>query len=176
MNSRIRVDARVAAVRRFNRFYTRQIGVLSRGFLGTEFSLAEGRVLYELAHRQQPTAAAVGAELGLDPGYLSRILRSFKKARLIRTRSSTSDARETLLSLTPRGRKAIAALDARSNKEVTARLKSVPETSKRSLVGAMGTIEQILAPTTVQKEPYILRAPQVGDMGWVAHRQGILYS
>jgi DNA-binding MarR family transcriptional regulator/GNAT superfamily N-acetyltransferase len=176
MTSARPIDSRVAAVRQFNRFYTRQIGILSRSFLGSKFSLAEGRVLYELRHRDQPMAAAVGAELGLDPGYLSRILRRFKKDRLIQTRRSPKDARQTLLSLTARGRNAIATLDTRSNKEVSARLQGIPETERQRLVGAMSTIEQILAPTTAQNESYILRPHQVGDMGWVAHRQGLLYA
>src|ERR1700689_4091157 len=101
---------RVEAIRCFNRFYTRKIGVLQEGFLGSAFSLTQGRVLYELAHREGPTATAVGAELGLDAGYLSRILRGFKKAGLINAERSSADGRETLLSLTARGRKAIATL------------------------------------------------------------------
>jgi DNA-binding MarR family transcriptional regulator/GNAT superfamily N-acetyltransferase len=171
-----RIDRRIAAVRQFNRFYTRQIGVLTENFLGSKFSLAEGRVLYELKHRDRPTAAVVGTELGLDPGYLSRILRTFKKSRLIQTRRSPKDARATLLSLSARGRNAIATLDARANKEVASRLQSVPETERQRLVAAMGMIEQILAPSSAQNEPYILRPHRVGDMGWVAHRQGLLYA
>src|SRR5580693_1367612 len=104
---------RVEAIRRFNRFYTRKIGVLQEGFLGSAFSLTQGRVLYELAHHEKPTAKAVGAELGLDAGYLSRILRGFKKAGLINAKRSSADGREALLSLTVRGRKAIATLDRR---------------------------------------------------------------
>lgn len=181
MNSNPRKEKRIAAVRRFNRFYTREIGVLKDGFLGTPYSLTEGRVLYELAHRKNPsgktTASAVCAALGLDPGYLSRIMRSFRKSRLIRTERSSSDGRETLLSLTPRGRQAIAQLDSRSSKEVAARLRSIPEPEKARLVAAMHTIEHLLAPEpTAQKEPYILRPPQGGDMGWITYRQGLLYA
>ncbi|MGA8024636.1 MAG: helix-turn-helix domain-containing GNAT family N-acetyltransferase [Candidatus Acidiferrales bacterium] len=181
MNSDPRKENRVAAVRRFNRFYTREIGVLKDGYLGTPYSLTEGRVLYELAHRKNPTdkatASAVCAALDLDPGYLSRIVRSFRKSRLIRTDRSPSDGRETLLSLTPRGRQAIAQLNIRSNKEVAARLRPIPESEKSRLVTAMHTIEHLLAPeSAAQKEPYILRSPQLGDMGWIAHRQGLLYA
>jgi DNA-binding MarR family transcriptional regulator/ribosomal protein S18 acetylase RimI-like enzyme len=177
-----RGDSRVAAIRRFNRFYTRQIGVLNEAFLGTPYSLTEGRVLYELAHHEFPaataTATAVGAALDLDPGYLSRIVRAFKKSRLIRTQRSPKDLRETLLSLTPRGLQAIASLNARSNKEVAARLRSVPDSEQARLVAAMHTIEAILGPppSAAQKEPYLLRPHQVGDMGWIAHRQGLLYA
>lgn len=172
-------ENRVAAVRRFNRFYTREIGVLREAYLGSPFSLTEGRVLYELAHHQQPaTASAVCAALDLDPGYLSRIVRSFRKSRLLRTQSSPSDGRETLLSLTPRGRQAIASLNARSNKEVAARLRPIPESEKSRLVSAMHTIESLLAPpaSAAQNEPYLLRPHQVGDMGWITHRQGLLYA
>jgi DNA-binding MarR family transcriptional regulator/GNAT superfamily N-acetyltransferase len=181
MNANLQQENNVSAVRRFNRFYTREIGVLKDGYLGTPYSLTEGRVLYELAHRKNPadkaTASAVCAALDLDPGYLSRIVRSFRKARLIRTERSPSDGRETLLSLTPLGRQAIAQLDARSNKEVAARLRPIPESEQSRLVGAMYTIEQLLAPEpAAHKEPYILRPPQVGDMGWIAHRQGLLYA
>jgi DNA-binding MarR family transcriptional regulator/GNAT superfamily N-acetyltransferase len=167
--------ARVEAIRRFNRFYTRKIGVLQEGFLGSAFSLTQGRVLYEIAHREKPTAAAVGAELGLDAGYLSRILRGFKKQRLICAERSEADGRETLLSLTARGRKTIATLDQRSNADVTARLRGVPDGEQRRLVAAMNEIESVLALRIVESEPYILRPHQPGDMGWVVSRQGLLY-
>lgn len=167
---------RVEAIRRFNRFYTRKIGVLQEGFLGSPFSLTQGRVLYELAHREKPTATAVGAELGLDGGYLSRILRGFKKAGLIRAERSDTDARETLLSLTSRGRKAIATLDRLSNEDVTARLRSVAEADQQRLVAAMDSIESVLLPRASESEPYVLRPHQPGDMGWVVSRQGLLYA
>jgi DNA-binding MarR family transcriptional regulator/N-acetylglutamate synthase-like GNAT family acetyltransferase len=176
MNVKPRTDPRIATIRSFNRFYTRQIGVLNESYLGSPYSLTEGRVLYELAHGKRLTAAAVCAALDLDPGYLSRILRTFRKARLIRAERSAADRRETLLSLTPRGRKAIASLNARSNRQVAARLQSVPESGKGRLVAAMNTIEELLAPDAAQKEPYILRPHQVGDMGWIVHRQGALYT
>jgi DNA-binding MarR family transcriptional regulator/GNAT superfamily N-acetyltransferase len=167
---------RVEAIRRFNRFYTRQIGVLQEGFLRSAFSLTQGRVLYELAHREKPTATAVGAELGLDAGYLSRILRGFKKDGLIHAEQSAADGRETLLSLTARGRKAIATLDQRSNEAVTARLRGVSETDQQRLLAAMDQIESVLASRAVESEPYILRPHQPGDMGWVISRQALLYA
>lgn len=174
--SRADAKGRVEAVRRFNRFYTRKIGVLQESFLGSAFSLTQGRVLYELAHREKPTATALGAELGLDSGYLSRILRGFKKARLINAERSSADGRETLLSLTARGRKTIATLDQRSNEDVTARLRGVSQGEQRRLVAAMNEIESVLARRTVASEPYILRPHQPGDMGWVVGRQGLLYA
>jgi DNA-binding MarR family transcriptional regulator/N-acetylglutamate synthase-like GNAT family acetyltransferase len=169
-------NAHVEAIRRFNRFYTRKIGVLQEGFLGSAFSLTQGRVLYELAHRENLTAAAVGLELGLDPGYLSRILRGFQKDDLIRAERSDVDRRETLLSLTARGRKALATLDRRSNEDVMARLHSVSQAEQRQLVTAMHTIESVLAPRARESEPYVLRPHQPGDMGWVVGRQGLLYA
>jgi DNA-binding MarR family transcriptional regulator/N-acetylglutamate synthase-like GNAT family acetyltransferase len=168
--------ARVDAIRRFNRFYTRKIGLLQEDFLGSEFSLTQCRVLYEIAHRRNPTATAVGAELGLDAGYVSRVLRGFKKAGLVRAQPSATDGRETLLSLTSRGRKAIATLDRRSNEDVTARLRDVSEPDQHRLLQAMHQIESVLAPATPEKEPYILRSHQPGDMGWVVSRQGLLYA
>jgi DNA-binding MarR family transcriptional regulator/GNAT superfamily N-acetyltransferase len=174
--SRADAEGRVQAIRRFNRFYTRKIGVLQEGLLGSAFSLTQGRVLYELAHREKPTATAVGSELGLDVGYLSRILRAFKKAGLINAERSVADGRETLLSLTARGRGAIATLDRRSNEDVAARLRGVSEGEQRRLVAAMNEIESVLAPGAVASEPYILRPHQPGDMGWVVGRQGMLYA
>jgi len=167
---------RVEAIRRFNSFYTRKIGVLQEGFLGSAYSLAQGRVLYELAHREKPTAAVVGAELDLDAGYVSRILRGFKKDGLIRAERSQADGRETLLSLTARGRTVIAMLDRRSNEDVSARLRGVSEADQRRLVAAMAEVESVLAPRAVESEPYILRPHQPGDMGWVVSRQGLLYA
>src|SRR5271155_3789404 len=166
---------RVEAIRKFNRFYTRKIGVLQEGFLGSAYSLAQGRVLYELAHREKPTAAVVGTGLGLDAGYVSRILRGFKKDGLIRAERSQADGRETLLSLTARGRTVIAMLDRRSNEDVSARLRGVSEAEQRRLVTAMDEIESVLAPQATESEPYILRPQQPGDMGWVVSRQGLLY-
>ena len=104
------LDHRVATVRRFNRFYTRQIGVLHEGLLGSPFSLTEGRVLYELAHRERPTATQLARDLDLDPGYLSRILRDFEQRGLLARTPSEVDGRQSLLALTPRGREAFAPL------------------------------------------------------------------
>jgi len=168
--------ARVDAIRRFNRFYTRKIGVLQQGFLGSAYSLTQGRVLYEIAHREKPTAAAVGAELDLDAGYVSRLLLGFKKEGLIRAERSAADGREALLSLTPRGRIVISTLDRRSNEDVTTRLRGVSEAEQQRLVAAMDAIESVLAPRAAASEPYMLRPHQPGDMGWVVHRQGLLYT
>lgn len=121
-------DQRVGAVRRFNRFYTQKIGVLHEGLLQSGFSLTEARVLYELAHRNKPTAAELSKELGLDAGYLSRILRAFEKRGLIVREASKTDGRQTLQSLTEEGQAAFAPLNARSHDEAAAMLSGLSET------------------------------------------------
>lgn len=176
----MRSDARIAAVRRFSRFYTRKIGVLDPRYLGTSFSLSEGRVLYELAHRDGLTARDLGARLGLDAGYLSRMLKGFARRGLIRRIRSARDGRERTLEITPAGRKAFAPLDRRSQREVGAMLAVLPEEKQRLVVDAMQTIETVLAsdePSAIAagKPRYTLRAPRPGDMGWIIHRQEVLY-
>src|SRR3954454_17378141 len=166
---------RVAAVRRFTRFYTRRIGVLHEGLLGSPFSLTEGRVVYELAQRDELTATELGRELGLDAGYLSRILRGFEEKGLIARRASEKDGRQQLLSLTPTGREAFAAIDARSRDEVAAILAGLAEGDQAKLVGAMRRIEALLAPEPQRPAAFVLRSHRPGDMGFVIHRQAVLY-
>ena len=174
--ARMECDQIVDAMRRFNRFYTKQIGVLHEGLLGSQFSLTEVRVLYELAHRERPTATALAKELDLDPGYLSRILRRFETRRLVGKCASTIDARQSLLSLTPRGRKVFAPLNARSHREVAAMLGALSATEQRHLLSAMATIERLLGARPAPQVPYLLRPHQPGDMGWIIHRHGALYA
>ncbi len=169
----------IETVRCFNRFYTRHLGVLREGYLDSPFSLTEGRVLYELAHRENLTAAAIGASLGLDAGYLSRILASFHKRKLIEKGPSESDARQTLLRLTRRGREAFAPLEVRSTKQVRSALKPLSPADQNRLIGAMETIEKLLGgslETVRPQAPFLLRPHQTGDMGWIVHRQGVLYA
>ena len=167
---------RVDAVRSFNRFYTKQIGVLHEGLLGSSYSLTEVRILYELAHRNQPTAAELGRELGLDAGYLSRILRNFERRGLVAKARSTADGRQSLLSLTAQGRKAFAPLNARSHDEVAAMLGRLSATEQGQLLEAMRIIQALLGGRTEPKVPYVLRPHQPGDMGWIIHRHGALYA
>jgi DNA-binding MarR family transcriptional regulator/GNAT superfamily N-acetyltransferase len=164
----------VEAVRRFNRFYTRQIGLLNDGLLDSPFSLTEVRALYELAHRKQPTAAELCKDLGLDAGYLSRILRKFEKQQLIEKRGS-QDARQSLLSLTRKGRKAFDPLEARSDEQVAAMLGKLSPAKQRDLVHAMQTIESVLGAQDEKPTSYVLRQHRPGDMGWVVQRHGELY-
>ena len=174
--AKMEFDRLVDAMRRFNRFYTKQIGVLHEGLLGSQFSLTEVRVLYELAHRKKPTATLLAKELDLDPGYLSRILRRFETRRLVGRCNSTTDGRQSLLSLTPRGRKVFAPLNARSHREVAAMLRTLSATEQRHLLSAMETIERLLGDRPTPQVPYLLRPHQPGDMGWVIHRHGVLYA
>jgi DNA-binding MarR family transcriptional regulator/N-acetylglutamate synthase-like GNAT family acetyltransferase len=172
-------DTRIAAVRRFSRFYTRKLGVLAPRYLQTSFSLTEGRVLYELAHRDGLTARDLGDWLGIDAGYLSRMLKGFARRGLIRRSRSTRDGREFALEITSAGRKAFGPLDRRSQAEVGAILGALPDEKQRLVVDAMQAIETLLAsdePASVDRKPaYTLRAPRPGDMGWIIHRQEVLY-
>ena len=169
------LDERVAAIRQFNRLYTRRIGVLQDGFLDTTYSLAEARVLYELARRQHATATEIAAELALDHGYLSRILRRFGELGLVSKTASPTDRRQSLLSLTAKGRMAFAPLDQRSQDEVAAMLRNVSPSDQGRLVAAMHTIERVLGEMPAPEAPYILRPPRAGDMGWVVSRHGTVY-
>jgi DNA-binding MarR family transcriptional regulator/GNAT superfamily N-acetyltransferase len=169
-------DQRVGAVRRFNRFWTRRIGVLREGYLESPFSLTEVRVLYELARSEETTASELGKELGLDAGYLSRILRGFEGRGLISKKLSETDGRRSLLRLTEEGQEAFAPLDARSREDVGAMLGALSAAEQDRLVGAMRTIEELLGAQPEPKVPYLLRPHEPGDMGWVVHRHGILYA
>ena len=167
---------RVDAVRSFNRFYTKQMGVLHEGLLGSPFSLTEVRVLYELAHRDRLTATALSRELGLDAGYLSRILRGFDRRGLVAKARSAADGRQSFLALTARGRRAFAPLNARAHDEVVAMLRRLSPAEQARLIEAMRTIETLLGGRSEPKVPYLLRPHQPGDMGWVVHRHGALYA
>jgi DNA-binding MarR family transcriptional regulator/GNAT superfamily N-acetyltransferase len=169
-------NQRVGAVRRFNRFWTRQIGVLREGYLESPFSLTEVRVLYELARSEEITASELGKELGLDVGYLSRLLRGFEGRGLISKKPSETDGRRSLLRLTEGGQEAFAPLDARSREDVGAMLEALSAAEQDRLVGAMRTIEELLGAQPESKVPYLLRPHEAGDMGWVVHRHGILYA
>ena len=169
------LEQRVGAVRRFNRLYTKRIGVLQDGFLQTPFSLAEARVLYELSRREKVTATEIAAELGLDHGYLSRILRGFGERGLVVKTASPNDRRQSLLSLTVKGRMAFAPLDQGSQKEVAGMIGKLSAADQDRVVAAMRTIESLLAENPSADVPYMLRPPRSGDMGWIVSRHGALY-
>ena len=168
-------EQRVGAVRRFNRLYPRRIGVLQDGFLQSPYSLAEARVLYELAQRERLTATELAAELGLDHGYLSRILRGFNERGFITKTPSPNDRRQSLLSLTAKGRMAFAPLDRRSQNEIAAMIGKLSVADQGRIVAAMHTIESALGEAPAPQVPYVLRPPRAGDMGWIVARHGALY-
>jgi DNA-binding MarR family transcriptional regulator/GNAT superfamily N-acetyltransferase len=170
------LDQRIQSFRRFNRFYTQRIGVLQKGLLGSPFSLAEARVLFELAHRDRPTAAELVRELGLDPGYLSRILRGFFRQGLLKKEASKDDGREQHLFLTAAGRQAFDDLDRRTQDDLRGVLGRMPAAEQQRLVEAMKTIESVLGANVSAEASVLLRSPKPGDMGWIVHRHGALYA
>jgi DNA-binding MarR family transcriptional regulator/GNAT superfamily N-acetyltransferase len=170
------LDDPVASVRRFNRFYTQTIGALDEVLLQSPFTLAEARVLYELAHRDRPAARDLVRELHLDPGYLSRILSGFRRQGLVERARAASDGRRSHLSLTASGRAAFAPLDARSREAVGALLAPLAESAQRRLTAAMRSIEELLDPAPAETEPFVLRPPRPGDIGWVTARHGAIYA
>ena len=168
-------EQRVGAVRRFSRFYTREIGLLQASWLDSSYSLTQARVLYELSRRTACTASDLAAELGLDHGYLSRILRGFADHGLITRRRSQDDGRQAVISLTGRGRKAFAPLDARSQREAGALIAKLSGEDQARVVEAMATIEALISRKENEAQPYRLRPHRAGDMGWVVERHGVLY-
>jgi DNA-binding MarR family transcriptional regulator/GNAT superfamily N-acetyltransferase len=166
-------DAQVSAVRAFNRFYTRRLGVLDQQLLKSPFSLSEARVLYELAQRDNPAAKEIGTELGLDPGYLSRIIQKFDEDGLMTRKAQPSDRRQYQLGLTAKGRQAFARLERSSHDDVEAMLAALPPGGVARLIEAMAAIERLLG---APQPPAILRDPRPGDMGWVVQSHGELYA
>lgn len=169
------IERRIGAIRRFNRFYTQKLGVLSETFLDTPFSLTECRVLQALAHRDGATATWLGRELDLDAGYLSRILRDFERQGLILRSPSLQDGRQTMISLTPSGRDAFEPLDRSSHRAVAAMLSSLAQAEQEGLVAAMRTISGLLGGEPEPAPAFVLRPHRAGDMGWIADRHGALY-
>jgi len=171
-------DDRIAAVRGFNRFFTRHIGVLREGLLQSEFTLTELRILYELAHHGDQQPAALCRELGLDRGYLSRIVGKFEAAGLVSKVDSATDGRAKLLRLTAHGRAIYEPLDRRSREEVGDMLSRFDETDQLRLLDAMNTIRGLLDREGAMKfaQPFVVRSHRPGDMAWITRRHGELYA
>jgi DNA-binding MarR family transcriptional regulator/ribosomal protein S18 acetylase RimI-like enzyme len=169
-------DARVAAVRGFNRFYTQNIGVLEEGLLKSPFSLGEARVLYELARAAAPSAAALGRDLGVDAGYLSRMLDGLEAQGLLARAPLQVDRRQSVLALTKAGRVAFAALDRASRDAIGGLLSPLDASDQRRLVAAMAGIERLLGGPAAAGAPYHLRPHRSGDIGWIVERHGALYA
>jgi DNA-binding MarR family transcriptional regulator/GNAT superfamily N-acetyltransferase len=169
-------DDQIAAVRAFNRFYTSKLGVLDQHLMKSPFSLSEARVLYELAHRDDPAAKEIGGELGLDPGYLSRIIQKLDESGLITRKPLLSDRRQVRLGLTAKGRQAFAKLDRSSQDEVATMLGQLDDGERTALVHAMATIEKMLAPHAGARPAFLLRSHRPGDIGWIVSRHGAVYA
>jgi DNA-binding MarR family transcriptional regulator/GNAT superfamily N-acetyltransferase len=164
------------AVRRFSRFYTRRIGVLEESLLGSGLTLSEGRLVFELGRRGEWTASGIVSELGLDAGYVSRLLGGLEKRRLVARRPSQSDGRQSIVTLTARGRERYEFLDARSKDAVAALLAPLSPADRQRLVSAMAGIEALLGDGPAPRVPYVIRPHRPGDIGWVISRHGALYA
>lgn len=165
----------VAEIRAFNRFYTEVIGVLGAGMHDTPYSLTEARVLFELGGREKSEAATIRELLGLDAGYMSRILARFEGDGLVSRDRSAEDGRRQIVRLTGKGQEAYGMLDERSAAEVETILGRLTQEERRKLVASMATIRGLLDPAEA-REPYVIRPPRPGDLGWVVNRHGALYS
>lgn len=176
MNRPTMPPEQVAALRAFNRFYTRRIGVLDERLYGTSLTLPQTRVLWELAHHEGITAGDLAKALELDAGYLSRLLAALKARRLVRAQRSAADARQSILSLTAAGRRAFEPMNAHSQAQIATLLSPLDDSSRRRLLQATSTIETLLGAPRTDRPPYLLRAPQPGDMGWVVARHGAIYA
>jgi DNA-binding MarR family transcriptional regulator/N-acetylglutamate synthase-like GNAT family acetyltransferase len=170
------LEQRIRDVRGFNRFYTRQIGLLQEGLYQSQFSLTEVRVLYELAHQQKLTASELCQQLGLDAGYLSRMLAGFQRRGFIEKERSPADGRQSFLRLTKLGKKVFAPLNRQSHNEVASLLGRVDPAGQVRLIAAMTTIQSLLGKPAESNPAYILRSHRPGDMGWIIHRHGVLYA
>jgi DNA-binding MarR family transcriptional regulator/GNAT superfamily N-acetyltransferase len=165
------MDDAVAALRAFTRFYTRFAGALDAHYMDSDLSLAEARLLYEIANRDAPLAAALQADLGLDAGYVSRILRRFQAKSWI-ARGRGADARARPISLTDAGRRVFAALDARTRAEVAGRIERLSGGERETLVAALAAARALLSGS---EAPWHIRTFRTGDLAAIAARQSILY-
>ncbi len=165
-------------IRGFNRLYTRQLGLLDQGLLGSEFTLTEARVLYELANHGETTATEIARELGIDLGYLSRLIKKFNRRRFIKRTRSRTDARQSRLQLTGKGRMAFDPLDRAARSQIAALIGPMTREQRCELLAAMQSIRRLLQPDSEphRREAYGIRPLKVGDIGWITHRQGLLYA
>jgi DNA-binding MarR family transcriptional regulator/GNAT superfamily N-acetyltransferase len=171
----VAIDEQVARVRSFNRFYTNVAGLLREGLLGTDLTLTEARLVFDLAQRERTEVAALRETLALDAGYLSRLIQRLERRGLLRRARSEADARRRVLSLTARGRRKFELLDRRSAGDVRALLEPLGEPDRRRLVAAMETIRAVLEPGE-RPRSFVLRRPEPGDLGWVVQFHGASYA
>jgi DNA-binding MarR family transcriptional regulator/GNAT superfamily N-acetyltransferase len=170
------IQQQIAAIRQFNRFYTRHIGILSEGLLDTPYSLTEARVLFELAQQQDLTVTGLASLLEVDRGYLSRTVTAFEKNGLVTRSRSKSDGRRRILALTDKGEAAYRELNERSSAEVQAMLASLPEEFRHRLIKAMSAIEDVLGEKSAEEAPVLIRSHRPGDIGWIIQRHGTVYN
>lgn len=170
------IDRRVETVRRFNRLYTRKIGVLPDEHLDSPYSLSEARILYELAQGPARPAREVREALALDQGYMSRLLARLEKDGLLTRRALDGDARAQSLSLTAKGKRLFAELDRRARESIAHLLENFSEREQQDISAALETLTRLLGETRGEKPAVVLRPPRAGDLGWVIHRQAMLYA
>ena len=168
--------SRIEAVRRFSRFYTRRIGVLEETLLHSPFTLPEGRLVYEIANRDRSTAQELCRDLGLDPGYVSRLLQGLEKRGCIGRKRSTADKRQTELTLTAKGQRLWGAMNEQSRQDIANLLAGLPVERQDMLVKALETVQRLLDEPPEKRTPFTLRPHQPGDMGWIIRRQTQLYT
>ena len=166
----------IDSVRAFNRFYTRHTGLLEEGLLKSEFSLTEVRMLYELAHAEGLTASGLARDLGLDIGYMSRVLKRLHARGFMQRKRSADDARQSVLGLTTKGLKAFGPLEQATRDQVAGMLDGLPVDSRDKLLRSMRTIRRVLGDHDEAQPPYLIRDPRPGDIGWIIHRHGALYA
>lgn len=168
------LEPRVAALRRFNRFWTARIGVLREGLWGSPYSLTETRVLYEIAHRDGVTASVLARELELDSGYVSRMVGGFEKAKLVLREADPADGRKSVLRLSEQGVRDFALIEMRSSEQAARMLGAVPEGAVGEVVAAMRRIEEAFG--GVVPRGWVMRGLRPGDLGWVISRHGSIYA
>ncbi len=168
--------AQIDSMRAFNRFYTRQIGLLEEGLLKSDFSLTEVRILYELAHTEGLGASDLARELGLDMGYMSRVLKRLHARGLLQRSASKADARRSALGLTARGRRAFVPIEDATRRQIAGMLGTVPVDGQEKLLRSMQTIQLVFDGRAKEAAAYVIRDPRPGDIGWIIHRHGVLYA
>lgn len=171
-----KLQSRVNTIRKFNRFYTKLIGLLNKNLLKTPYSLTQARILFEIFQKDYCIISEITRKLDIDPGYLSRILTDFEKNGLIQKNQSSSDSRQRLLKLKAKGKKEFEVLNDRASKEVELLLEKISEEDQLKIINAMYTIQNVFEPGTGLSSPFLLRYHKMGDIGWMIYRHGILYA
>ncbi|MHA2356308.1 MAG: bifunctional helix-turn-helix transcriptional regulator/GNAT family N-acetyltransferase [Candidatus Thorarchaeota archaeon] len=170
------LEENIHDIRQFNRFYTKRIGLLNKGLLRTEFSLSQARVIFELAQQEQITSSEIVKKLGIDPSYLSRILSTFERENLIDKKKSDKDNRQWMLRLTAKGKDAFRELDDRAGEEIREMLQNMSSENQHRFMKAINTMEDVLGAKSSPALSYLIRPHRAGDIGWIVHRHGVIYS